>query len=107
MAFRQTFTTLVWSGRLGDWIMDQRTGEEDWAMRLVSSLVGQVVNIGDKDGGVYEGVTVTAFDERRGYLTLEGGACGSWLRPEDARPLEGQVSLHVHDVARGYINEAA
>lgn len=103
MSFRRTFSHPAYIGRRGGWFMDQRTGPDEWETVPVSSLVGQVVNIGDKDGGVYEGVTVTAFDEARGYLTLEGGVHGSCFRPDEARPLEHLLSLHVHDVARGFL----
>jgi hypothetical protein len=75
-------------------------------MTLATHLVGKTVNIGDKDGGVYEGVTVSSFDESRGVLYLEGGMCGSAFGSEDElRPLDGLVPLHVHDVARGYVHE--
>lgn len=107
MAFRRTFSTLVWSRRFGGWFMDQRTGDDEWAAVPVSSLVGQVVNLGDKDGHVYEGATVTAFDEERGYLTLAGGMHGSPYRPGSIAPLEAPEQVWVHDVARGFINEAA
>lgn len=103
VSFRRTFSHPAYIGRRGGWFMDQRTGPDEWETVPVSSLVGQVVNIGDKDGGVYEGVTVTAFDEARGYLTLEGGVHGSCLLPDEARPLEHLLSLHVHDVARGFL----
>lgn len=104
-AYRKAFSHLGHSNRYGGWFMDQRTGEDEWVMVPVSSLVGRKVNIADKDGGVWEGVTVTGFDERTGYLALEGGITGPGYRPEEARPLEGAYHLRVHDVARGFINE--
>lgn len=103
-AYRQTFSHLGHSTRYGGWFMDQRTGEDEWTMVPVSSLVGRKVNIADKDGGVWEGVTVTQFDERTGCLTLEGGVTGPGYRPEEARPMVGPASVAVHDVARGFIN---
>jgi hypothetical protein len=104
MGERVSFSHLVWSNLQGTWIMETRTGNA-CEFALVSSLVGKTVNIGDKDGYVWDSVTVTRFDERRGFLTLEGGRHGSAFHPEDeAWPLEGLHSLSVHDIARGYIH---
>jgi hypothetical protein len=103
-AGRVNFSYLIWSKSLLAWIMETRTGDDHNAAP-VSSLVGKTVNIGDKDGGVWDAVTVTAFDETRGFLTLEGGRYGSAFRSaEEARPLEGLHSLSAYDVARGYIH---
>jgi len=104
MAFRRTFSQMVWLSRQGGgWFTDQRTGEDEWKAVPVSALVGQKVNIGDKDGGVYEGVTVTGFEPAAGVLILEGGLSGSCFRPEEAAPLPAGSRLSVHDVARGFI----
>lgn len=101
----RTYLDHMWfSGRTGTWITELRTGSET-AMAPVSSLVGKTVNIGDKDGGVHEGAVITAFDERTGYLTLEGGVHGQSFRPDDARPLTGPARLWAHDVARGYVHQ--
>ena len=70
----------------------------------LSDLVGKVVNIGDKDGGVWDTVTVTACDARTGKLTLQGGGYGARFRDTEAKPFEGTVDLYAHDIARGYIH---
>lgn len=103
MRDRDIFTRPEWSRDRRGWYMETPLAGE-WDSVLVSSLVGKTVNIGDKDGGVYEGVTVTAFDERTGHLTLEGGVMGSAYRPEEARPLERPERLWAYDVARGYVH---
>lgn len=96
------FSRLQWSQANRIWVMDVcRAGS--WDRVPVTDLVGERVNVGDKDGGVYEGVTVAAFDEKTGHLVLEGGVTGSALRPEEARPLEEPLRLWAHDVARGRI----
>jgi hypothetical protein len=100
---RDLFDHIWHSGRLGGWVTGLRTSG-GWAVVPASSLVGRVLNIGDKDGGVYEGVTLTAFDEQTGYLILEGGISGSVFRPEEARPLERPERLWAHDIARGYVH---
>jgi hypothetical protein len=104
MAFRRTFIRLAWSGRRNDWFMDQRTGEEAWDSVPVSSLVGRVVSLGDKNGHVYEGATVTGFDEQKGHLTLEGGRHGSPYRPDDIAPLDRPERVWAYDVARGVVH---
>lgn len=100
---RVNFSYLIWSKTLQAWIMETRTGGVHEAAP-VASLVGRTVNIGDKNGGVWDAVTVTAFDERTGHLTLEGGRCGVPGHLEDAWPLDKPMRLWVHDVARGYIH---
>jgi hypothetical protein len=69
----------------------------------LATLVGCTVNIGDKDGGVYEGVTVTAVDERTGQVTVTGGGFGVRFRDDEARPFEGTRTIAAHDIARGFI----
>jgi hypothetical protein len=101
-----TFGALYDIASRGGWVVDLRSGAKSEVMR-VSELVGSVLDVGDKDGGVYEGVTLSAFDEASGYLTLEGGVSGSRFRPEDARPLERPLRLWAHDVARGALHEEA
>lgn len=103
MSDREPFEKIWYSTKSREWVTELRTGGE-WAVVSVSSLVGRTLNVGDKDGGVYEGVTLTAFDERGGILTLEGGISGSSFRPEEARPLETPERLWAHDVARGYVH---
>jgi hypothetical protein len=102
MSNKDLFDHIWHSDRHGGWVTELRTSGE-WAVVPVSSLVGEVLNVGDKNGGVYEGVTLTAFDEHTGYLTLEGGITGSAYRPEESRPLERPERLWAHDVARGYV----
>lgn len=70
----------------------------------LATLVLRKVNIGDKDGGIWEGVTVTALDERTGVLTVEGGTYGVALRDTEGRPVEGQVRIASHDIARGFVH---
>lgn len=90
---------------------DRRNG--DWSVRtadgiiLMSGLVGRKVNIGDKDGGIYEGVTVTACDERTGHLTVTGGGFGVRFRDSEVTPFEGERTILPWDVARGFIHGEA
>lgn len=102
---RTDFSHLRRSQKLGCWVAEIRV-LGDFSMMRVADLVGKTVNIGDKDGGVWEGVTVTAFSEGTGFLTLEGGQFGSVMSPDDeARLLEHATSLSAYDIARGYIHE--
>jgi hypothetical protein len=101
---RDLFDHIWFSDRLGCWVTELRAPSGGWDIVPVSSLVGKVLNVGDKDGGVYEGVTLTAFDERAGYLTLEGGVTGSAYRLEEPVPLDRPEQLWAHDVARGYVH---
>jgi hypothetical protein len=70
-------------------------------------LVGKTVNIGSKDGPVYEACTVTAFDPATGILTLAGGRAGNpWTPDVPPEPVTtAQISLY--DIARGYLHPAA
>lgn len=103
MSGRVDFSYLIWSKSRQEWLMETRTGDV-YDAAPVADLAGKTVNIADKDGGVWDAVTVTAFDEATGHLTLEGGCHGSAFRPEEARSLDRPERLWVHDVARGYIH---
>lgn len=85
----------------GQWWMTTSAGDA-----LLSSLVGRVVNIGDKDGGVYEEVTVTGLDERTGDLAVTGGGFGQRFRDSEASPFEGTRTIAPHDIARGFTHPA-
>jgi hypothetical protein len=69
-------------------------------------LVGKVVNIGTKDGAVFDSVTVAGFDHETGRFTLTGGRIGSPYSDAEPTPVES-ARLWVYDIARGYIHEAA
>lgn len=68
----------------------------------LSELEGKTVNIGDKNGGVYEGVTVAGFDGR--MLMVEGGGYGTIFGSRKAEPFEGRRGIYAHDIARGYVH---
>jgi hypothetical protein len=70
----------------------------------MADLEGKTVNIGDKNGGVYEGVTVTGFDGRA--LTVQGGGYGTIFGSREAEPFPGTRRIYAHDIARGYIHAA-
>ena len=70
----------------------------------LASLADRVVNIGDKDGCVYEAVTVTACDERTGELAVTGGSFGRRFRDTEAAPFEGTRTIAARDIARGYVH---
>jgi hypothetical protein len=92
-------TSFDWNGRLKAYTAYTR----DDVVPL-AALVGRVVNLGSKNGLVYEGVTVAEFDQNRGELVLEGGASGVLYRDTEAIPLDRQARIYAHDVARGYIH---
>src|SRR5262245_20294756 len=71
-----------------------------------ADLVGQVVNIGSKDGVVFDATTVAGFNERTGMLMLDGGRIGSPYTDTAPRPVMNDL-LRLHDLARGYIREGA
>lgn len=72
------------------------------AVTPMADLVGKVVNIGTKDGVVYDTATVVSFSDS-GTLVLEGGRKRSpW--PPGATETEGREEIHCHDIARGYIH---
>ena len=68
-----------------------------------AELLGHKVNLGTKDGGVYEATTVIDFSERYGQLRVEGGRFGMAYTPGDVRPV-GPEDVPVTEIARGYIN---
>jgi hypothetical protein len=104
MGDKDAFDHMWFSGRHGGWVTERRTNGQ-WGVVLVSSLVGSTVNLGTKDGLVYDSARVTAFDEREGSLTLEGGSTGNPWR-EDDLPVQMTEPdyVWVHDVARGYVH---
>jgi len=69
-----------------------------------ADLVGQTVNIGSKDGVVFDSVTVASFDDRSGTFTLTGGRIGRAYSDAEPRP-GGNERLYLHDLARGYVHE--
>lgn len=85
---------------LGEWVA--YSSDVEGGRIPFASLVGKKVNIGDKDGGVYEGVTVTKAEG--GELTVEGGAYGVRFQDEEARPFDGTRTILAYDIARGYIH---
>lgn len=90
--------------------VDWRKGE--WACYVdgrpvpLRDLVGKVVNIGTKDGLVYDSVQVTALAERTGYLTVEGGRKGGAYGGE-VTGLAAPEDIIAWDIARGYIHPGA
>jgi hypothetical protein len=65
-------------------------------------LTGRMVNMSTTHGMVYDRALVTAFDSRRGVLTVEGGLRQSVT---DARPVPtGHAEVFVEDIARGFIH---
>jgi hypothetical protein len=71
----------------------------------VTSLVGEVVNIGTKDGLVYESATVLEVTDD-GSLTLTGGQYGSpYWEGREPVPLDREQPVWLYDVARGYVHE--
>lgn len=69
----------------------------------MTELVGKTVNVGTKDGLVYDAATVAAFTDD-GFLTLEGGRKGFPWRGSEITGMTGLESVHCHDIARGYIH---
>ncbi|MCW2929885.1 MAG: hypothetical protein JWM19_847 [Actinomycetia bacterium] len=78
--------------------------ESGGQLLAAADIVGQVVNIGTKDGLVYDSARVTALDERRGVLTVEGGQHAGLAG--DPRPT-GTAEVMVYDIARGYVHGVA
>jgi len=73
--------------------------------RPMTELIGKVVNVGTKDGLVYDGATVAGFTED-GFLTLEGGRKGfPWSPERGVTEMTGSESVHCHDIARGYVHQ--
>lgn len=94
------FTRIRWGRAEGHWVTDVRVSG-DWSTELACYLVGRKVNLGDKDGGVYEGVTVIALESSTGTLVLGGGLMGQAYGNAEPVPVPDQARLSVHDVARG------
>lgn len=88
-----------WSRTGGDWFC--WTAAEPLRM---SDLVGKVVNVGTKDGEVYEAATVADFTDK-GFLVLEGGRKGfPWSPERGITDMDGREDVHCHDIARGYVH---
>jgi hypothetical protein len=77
----------------------------DGQVLLADGLVGKTVNIGTKDGMVYDSTIVTAFDEQDGTLTLFGGLAASDL--DNIVPVDGRRTIWIYDIARGYTHKSA
>lgn len=89
-----------WGHKLHAWVAWTR-----FDVVPLSALTGRTVNLGGKNGGIYEGVTVTAVDNRTGKITVEGGSSVScWPRDDELKPLAGPASIYVNDIARGYVH---
>jgi hypothetical protein len=68
-----------------------------------SDLPGKTVNIGTKDGEVFDTTTVTGFNDRTGVLTLTGGQTGAAYRDGPPVPLV-IATVWINDIARGYVH---
>jgi hypothetical protein len=80
----------------GTWIYRQGSG-----FARMDDLMGRVVNIGTKDGAVYDTALVVDFHDT-GLLVLDGGRkqySGLGV-VEVSRP----ESVHCDDIARGYVH---
>lgn len=95
--------------------LEYSTSRREWiawtkgdAMSL-KGLVGKIVNIGTKDGMVYENTTVTSLDQSQGLLTIEGGRCGGRpvMEPGESDPVDEPEVIGPYDIARGYIHPEA
>lgn len=96
-------TSFGWGHKLQAWV----TWTADDVIPL-RALAGRTVNIGTKDGMVYEGATVTGFDALAGVLVIEGGMCGRpRFEPGEAESLDGPDKVRADDIARGYIHPAS
>jgi hypothetical protein len=88
----------------GEGLMNHSTWQYGFWTRTaflpVRDLVGCMVNLGDKGGAVYEGVTVAAIEG--GCLVLENGRMGWPWQP--GRPVEPvtRLLLPITEVARGF-----
>lgn len=69
----------------------------------IEELTGKLVNLGSKDGAVFERVTVTGADDR-GVLSFEGGRTGwPWQPEREPVELPGTQYIWAYEVARGFI----
>lgn len=87
-----------WIPRRSAWGCHGRDG-----IILMADLVGKTVNVGTKDGLVYDGATAVSFTED-GVLVLDGGRKGSPWRDSDVTPMTGPEPVHCYDIARGYVH---
>lgn len=85
----------------GDLRCSEWSFESGGKLLAAALLVGQVVNIGTKNGLVYDSARVTALDARRGILTIEGGQYAGFAG--EPRPT-GTDEVMVYDIARGYVH---
>ena len=85
------------SNRRGKWTFQTRD-----SLLPAGELVGSMVNIGTKDGVVFDSALVVSFNEQNGILTVDGGLRQAYSDPQP-RPT-GTAEISVHDVARGYIH---
>ena len=67
-----------------------------------ADMIGPLVNIGSKDGVVFERTRITGVDAR-GYLTLEGGRMGWPWQEREPEELHEPEQLWIYDIARGFI----
>jgi hypothetical protein len=75
---------------------------DDWLP--AASLIGKTVNLGTKDGMVYDSVTVGGYTPD-GMLTVRDGLVGWPHDPErEHRPPRPGECLPVTEIARGYIH---
>lgn len=100
MSTPDIFTQIRWVAKHGQWMTDVRIGET-WTGEPATYLVGRTVNMGDKDGGVYEGVTILALEPATGTLILNGGLMGQAYGRSEPVPVPDGARLSVHDVSRG------
>jgi hypothetical protein len=71
-----------------------------------AGLIGCRVNLGTKDGVVFEATTVTAAD--RDELVLEGGRMGWPYQPSQApEPVRAGCRIAITEIARGYTRPVA
>src|SRR3984957_11285742 len=85
-------------GRDGTWIYWSGDGPHP-----MTELAGKTVNVGTKDGLVYDGAVVAGFTPD-GYLILRGGRKGLPWRGTEITEMDGSESVHCHDIARGYVH---
>jgi hypothetical protein len=90
-----------WSGSRQEWGYYVARADSDFLR--IRDLTGKVVNVGTKDGLVYEAVTVVSFAD--GVLTIDGGRKGfPWSPERGVTEMTGPEAVHCHDIARGYVH---